>query len=472
MGLHYRHAVIFTAFFALTSTLGTTAAKAADAQDAAILDLRHVAAAAWQYSPTLKSARAELRAVQELYPQALSHWQPGVNAAAGVMTEHIDNSNFSGYDGSTSKDISINLRQPLYRGGRTVAQEGEAEARINAQYALLRAQEQRVMSDAMTAGVEAVHAWQDLQLQKRNAAVYQGLLDDALQRAAGGETTRTDADLSQTRRDSAAAEAVAAQERLDSALSAMEEQTGIAPRIWTALVMPALPLPANGDATVQAVRDASPAVKAAQAQEVAARYGVDLVRGELYPELNAEASWTHEWDPQPGIFDDADTGIIGLRATMPLYEGGETKSRVRAARNRNWQQAHSLRDTLRRTQRGALDDWRTIDSAAQRLRLRHAESAAADNARVATEHEVEAGEKTYTDLIVADEYWINAQSAVIDTQRDGDATRLRLAGRLGLLTPQALGFDAGVNPATYGAQVAHRVWSTQLPEGTEQNDKR
>ena len=87
--------------------------------------LAEAMAAAYVGNPVLLSERAAQRASDEQVPQALSGWRPTVTVTgtfgkADVRSETSD-------DVTTPKSIALNITQPLYRGGRTVAQTRRAE---------------------------------------------------------------------------------------------------------------------------------------------------------------------------------------------------------------------------------------------------------------------------------------------------------------------------------------------------------
>ena len=89
--------------------------------------LNEALATAYANNPTLQAARAQLRQVDEQVPQALANWRPTVDIEgnAGVAWEEDHVSGFGTSNNTREpKSAALNLTQPLYRGGRTVAQRG------------------------------------------------------------------------------------------------------------------------------------------------------------------------------------------------------------------------------------------------------------------------------------------------------------------------------------------------------------
>src|SRR6185312_13437789 len=116
-------------------------------------------ASAYANNPTLQAARAQLRQVDEQVPQALANWRPTVDVEGSIGTEwESDNVRALGTNKSTRepKSATLNLTQPIYRGGRTVAQRDEAENLVSAGRAQLTSVEQQVLLQAVTAYVDVL----------------------------------------------------------------------------------------------------------------------------------------------------------------------------------------------------------------------------------------------------------------------------------------------------------------------------
>ena len=112
--------------------------------------LEEALAATYTSNPTLQSARAELRATDELVPQALSGWRPTA-AINGELGEEWEDSNISGDETRTPRSANLNITQPIYRGGRTVASTNQAESLVLAQREFLLGIEQDVLLQGVTA---------------------------------------------------------------------------------------------------------------------------------------------------------------------------------------------------------------------------------------------------------------------------------------------------------------------------------
>jgi len=111
-------------------------------------------------NPALLAQRAQLRAIDEGVPQALSGWRPTVTASGKVAYEDVG-SVTTGFSGggvampsggeNIERSVSINVSQPLFRGFRTVAGTQQADNLVRAGRAELVAVEQQVLLAAVTA---------------------------------------------------------------------------------------------------------------------------------------------------------------------------------------------------------------------------------------------------------------------------------------------------------------------------------
>jgi outer membrane protein TolC len=179
-------------------------------------------------NPTLRAARAELRAVDENVAQALSNWRPeiSVDGFGGAQYTDTQSDFFSDKGGSQPRGGELNVVQPLYRGGRTQSATNAAEAEVLSQRARLKSVEQDVLFEAT---VSYVDVWRDqsvLELNINNEQVLQRNLEASRDRFEVGEITRTDVAHSESRLARATAERIAADGNLNSSRAVFQRVVG------------------------------------------------------------------------------------------------------------------------------------------------------------------------------------------------------------------------------------------------------
>jgi TolC family type I secretion outer membrane protein len=392
-------------------------------------------------NPTLRAARLELKATHERMPQAQAGYKPTIAGEAAVTRADIDQSPSAGagLDGTTSKTFGVTATQALYRGGRTVAGMDGAENLIMAQRAILNATEQRVMRDVATAYMDVVRDTALLELRTNNKAVIERQMEATRDRFEVGELTRTDVSQAEARLASAEAERTRALGNLRTSRSVYEQLTGIKPG---ALGYPQLSfgIPASLDGAVAMAEEQNPAVIASQYRHRAAKADIDGVFGELLPFISSYVSWEREYDPQPGGTDDSTTTALGITASIPFYEGGAIRSRVRQAKYTANQQMMNIQESVRQAQQETTANWESLKAAQAEIVSREAQVTAAKVAREGVYQEAELGARTVLDTLDADQEYLDAQVALVTARRNETVATFFLAATLGLLTPQTLGF--------------------------------
>lgn len=395
----------------------------------------------WTYenNPTLRAARAELKAVQEEMPQALGGWKPSAAASGNVTAAEVDGSALGG-DGTTSEELEVAFSQPLYRGGRTVAAVAGAEDQIMAQRSLLKAAEQQVLFEAATVYMDVLRDRALLDLSANNETVIARELKAAQDRFDVGEATRTDVSQSEARLARAKADRIRAAGNLQASMARYEEIVGTRPGV---LENPSVtfPVPDALDDAVSFAENNNPVVLAATFIHESAEHNVDEIFGELLPELALSGSWNRQNDPQPGLLPDSTTKAIGLTATIPLYEAGATRSRVRQAKHTANQRYLEILESRRDIRQQVISSWEELQAARAEINSREAQVEASRIAQEGVRAEAQIGSRTVLDVLDAEQEYLDAQVALVTAQRNEVVADFLLAATLGILTPEVLGLN-------------------------------
>jgi TolC family type I secretion outer membrane protein len=324
--------------------------------------LAEALAMAYGSNPQLQAERARLRATDELVPQALSNWRPTVQVTgSGGISRTDSSSSSSRVDAASSaaalsagtgsgtqtirtSDVQLQMAQPLYRGGRTVAQTSQAENLVRAERATLIATEQTVLLNAATAYFDVLRDQSLLDIQIENERVLRGLLQATQAQYRVGTVLETDLQLAQSRLSTAVAQRQTAEGNLETSRETYAQVVGQAPQT---LVMPAERpvLPAALDHAKRLAASDNPNVVAAQFNRSAAEDQVKVVRGQLFPTLSVNGTASRSATSQ----GDRSTDDLSVTAqvSMPLYEAGSVWSQTRQAKQTVSQRASDI-DTARR----------------------------------------------------------------------------------------------------------------------------
>jgi outer membrane protein len=405
------------------------------------MTLQDALRAAYVNNPSLRAARAQLLSVGENLSQALSGWQPTVSSGLDVTSSDTSGSNFSsgGSTNVTSKDVSVSIAQPVFRGGKTIAETAEARYSIAAQQALLWNSEQGILRDTAQAYMDVLRDDALLELSQNNRDVIAKQLEASRDRFEVGELTRTDVAQSEARLADAEAGIITARGDLRASYAVFEQVTGMVPY---ALQVPSVEIafPDNLEDITTMAQSHSPRVMAAENVHRAAEEGIDGVWAELWPQIDLSSSWNRTYDPQPGLIDEQTTRSIGLSASIPLYQAGSVRSRVRQAKHDANQRYLEILGVRRQVRQEAVENWEDWRAAQAEIRSRKAQVIASEVAREGVKQETDLGARTVLDALDADQELLDAKVALVTAQRNEVVARFDLAATLGLLMPDALGF--------------------------------
>lgn len=393
--------------------------------------------ATYDHNPGLRSARESVRAAFEELPQAEAGWRPVVFGTADIAHQRRDSDPGTDTD-NTVREASLNLEQPLYRGGRTLAQTEEAKDLIRAEIANLESIEQSVLLSAVTAYMDVIRDEALLELSQNNRMVIDKQFKATQERFDVGELTRTDVSQAEARLARAESDIISARGNLQSSIATFERVIGYPPQdIKFPHLM--IPLPISLDEAIKYADGWNPDVRSAQYQHKSSESTVGVIGGELLPDVSLQGSISKAYDPSAAI-DEADNASIGVYATVPLYEASAVRSRVRQAKRTANQRYTQVLEDKRSTRERVISSWEDLQAARAEIESRQTQLEATEVARFGVRQEAELGSRTVLDMLDADQEVLDAQTALVTAKRNEVVARFSLAAAMGVLNPTTLGF--------------------------------
>src|SRR5262249_49617832 len=300
----------------------------------------------------------------------------------------------------------LRIIQPIYSGGSTVASVNQAENLVQAQRAQLVAAEQQVLLQSVNAYLDVVRAESVLKLDQSNEKVLRDQRDSARRRRAAGTLSDTDVSQAETRLALAQAQRTQAEASLNPARAAYVQQIGETPGNLTT---PALPpgLPASKDETIAAAAR-HPNVVAAQFAEKAARDGVDVVLGEMLPQVSVEGD----------LLTDKETARVLARVTIPLYQAGLVDARARSSKETYGQRRFDTDAARRQTTAEAAAAWYAFEAAGSQISYFQTQVETAKRALAGTQRDEAAGVRTLLDVLDAQQELLGAETNLVGAQHD------------------------------------------------------
>lgn len=415
---------------------------------------------AYTTNPTLEAQRARLRAADEQVPQALSNWRPTVKLSgdAGRSNSFFNQTPFTSYGTTISSpnDVSIQITQPIYRGGRTVAQTKQAEATVQAERALLEVTEQSVLQNVITAYMNVVQNKAVLELSINNEQVLQRQLDATNDRFRVGEVTRTDVAQAESRLSAAHADRTQAEGNLRTAVANYITNVGHAP-INLVAPGPVAGLPGSLEEASQTALLNNPNILNAQYTYDASSYGIDLIAGELLPSVTFTGTASKNYDAYgPESYQRVYLATVNL--TVPLYQQGQEYSRLRAQKHTAGQYRIDVDVARRDIVESVTVAWQALQTARARIASYTDQIKAAEVALEGVQRESQVGSRTVLDVLNAEQELLNARVNLVQAQHDETVAEYQVKGTLGQLTAKTLALPVEIYDPTKHYEEVRESW--------------
>ena len=411
-------------------------------------------AAAYMNNPELLAARADLRSEDEAVPQALANWRPKVELSGdiGRSNTHLNTRAANRDQLRTPRSTSLDVTQPLYRGGRTIAGVSRAELDVKSARATLVAKEQDILLSAATAYMAVVQGQAVLALNIKNQQVLRRQLEATQDRFRVGEITRTDVSQAEARLSGASADRIQSEGNLNNSRANYLNIVGEAPGKLSA--PPNIGAqPASLEDAVKAALAAHPDVLAKSYDEAAARQNIKTVRGELLPTLQLKGALSRAWESSTND-SQLTTGKVTLDLTVPLYQKGSVYSRLRAAKQDAGQSLLNLEDARRDARETATKSWETHETAKARIKSISVQIKAAEIALEGVQREAAVGSRTVLDVLDAEQELLDAKVSLVGADRDQVVASFQLQEAIGQLTAKNLALPVKIyNPLNHYKEI-------------------
>jgi outer membrane protein len=408
--------------------------------------LQQALTAAYASNPTIAAERAGLRAIDEDLPQALAQRRPTV-IGQGQLGITAEDTKFPGISGLASSNAAgrqtlyprggtLSLNQPLWTGGRARAAISQADYLIDAGRANLFNVEESVLLQATTAYLDVVRDQALLDVARNNVKVLRTTLDQTRAQLDAGVATRTDLAQAEARLAQGIADERQAEVNLANSRASYQNTVGHMPGPLTAV--PDVPgLPANEAASVDLALERNPQVLVAEANQNAARAGIDIARSELMPQVNVNAQIAHFDDLQ--IKDvHRDSASVLTTLTVPVYQAGAEYSRIRQAKESFGQSGNQVDVAKRQVVQSATDAWENLQAARSRVRSFQSQIEANRIAYNGVVEEQRVGTRTVLDVLNAQQELFTSQVNLAQAQHDEAVSAYQVKAVVGDMTAYAL----------------------------------
>jgi outer membrane protein len=391
-------------------------------------------------NPDLLAGRATLRQTDETLAQAVANWRPRISLSTEYNKLQADSftrlrtPTFLELNGRTAQ---FTVTQPLFRGGKTVADTAAAKANIQAQRALLMDTEQTVLLNAVTSYADLIRDRGIVDVRRNNVRVLNEQLTATRERFRVGELTITDVSQAEARLAQAAADLVLAEANVRITEAAFQKTVGVRPGTLGDLPLIGA-IPGSEDESIALAMDAGPRAVSAQHRIAAASYSVNSAVGDLLPQVNLVGVVQNQSDVStPG--DQFYTYGVRVQATIPIFQNGTEWSRIRSAKELVGQRRNELDSARRLAAETVIRAWRNLEAARSRVTSFTAQVRANETALNGVRQEALVGSRTTLDVLNAEQELLNSQVNLITARHDVQVGYYATLSGIGRLTARTLG---------------------------------
>jgi outer membrane protein len=411
--------------------------------------LRDALIAAYNSNPTLTGARAGQRATDEGVPIAKAQGRPDIGGSA-TYSELFPRSNGTNFTPDRTLQGRIDLSVPIYTGGAVKNGVRAAENRVEAGQANLRATESAIFSAVVGTYMDVIRDESIVELNRAQVGVLQVNLEATKDRFEIGDLTRTDVAQSEARLQLAISSMESARANLIRSKEIYIQLVGNAPGDLEA--PPPLPnLPATPDEAVKVSLDANPDLIAAREFREAAYFDRRGANASRLPSVSGFTGGSYSnnlGSIDPGTsgltFDRSNSSAqIGVRASIPLYQGGQPAAQIRQAQARlgqaQEQEIAAEREAIAQT-RAAYASWRaSLDVIAASERAVAANELSLEGVRA----ENSVGNRTILDILNAEQELLNSKVQLVTARRNAYVAGFSLLASMGKAEARDLGLEGG-----------------------------
>jgi outer membrane protein len=426
---------------------------------------------AYQGNPQLNAERARQRATDEGVPQALSGYRPQLSLGLSAGLQGVRNLLPQG-GGTQSANLQpwsagATISQTLYNGNKTANQVRQAEAQVQGGREQLRAVEQGVLLDAVTAYMSVLANQSLVEAQRTNVQFLRETLQTTHKRYDAGDVTPTDVAQAEARLNRGIADLNAAEVNYAVSQATYTQVIGSRPgRLSPAETVDRL-LPRAQDQALGVGRAENPAVTSATFDVDSAQRAVNIAEAALYPTLGVQGSVSRssQTDSSLGTSRTDQASVVG-NLNVPVYDGGLATSQIRQSKETLGQIRIVLDRVRTQTETAVVAAWATNEGSRIALNAATSEVKAAELALSGVQKEAQAGQRTTLDVLNSLQDLTAARSRLIVAQRDRVVASYTLLSAIGRLDHARL----ALNTPDYDAQIHYSqvrdAWTgVRTPDG-------
>lgn len=427
----------------------TVAAVAVAASPVNADTLREALIAAYQSNPTMTGARAGQRALDETVPIAKADGLPNATSDFGFQENFLQSANsFTSPLRQSTAGGSVTV--PIYSGGAVKNAVRAAKTRVEAGQFDLRGTESSLFSNVVAVYMDVIRDEAIVRLNRANVGVLSVNLEATSDRFEIGDLTRTDVAQSEARLEGAKGDLESARANL---IGSKENYIALVGQVPGELkAPPPLPnMPDSADKAADIALTSNPDLLAAKERSRASEFDIKRARASRKPQVQTFVQGRYVnfhgtlggAVPGANFVQEQSTAEAGIRATIPIYQGGRPSAQIRQAQaqsGQTYEQEIAIERNVIAQTRAAYSSWR----ASQRV-IQSSERAvaAAELSLEGVRAENTVGNRTILDILNAEQELLNSQVQLVTARRNAYVAGFSLLAAMGRAEARDLGLDGG-----------------------------
>lgn len=421
---------------------------------------------AYETNPTLQAQRAYLRAIDENVAIAKSGYRPTVSLNGTYADNNTDVKNSVGNPDGDRYSYSAKISQPLFNGLQTINSVKSADSMVLSEQNNLYNVEQTVFIDASTAYLDVVQNKAIVDLQKNNEKLLKKRLDETVQRFNVGEVTRTDVSQARARYARAKADRISSEGTLEASKAVYAKIIGVAP------VDVKAPegeidkfLPKTPEEALEYAKAHNYSIRQAKNYFDSKDYDVKTNTGALLPQVSLDgvASRTRNYTDNISGVKEQDDLEWSVNMSIPLYEGGETRAKIRQSKYQKWQAQEQVLEAQRLVTSNVTSAWEYMVANKAMITSIKEQVRANEIALDGVQKEEALGNRTILDVLDAYQELLNSNVEEVKARRNYYVSAMTLLQAMGRLTARDLGLNVELyNAEKYSAETRNKWLSLSI----------
>ncbi len=423
-------------------------------------------AEAYRSNPDLQAQRAYLRSVDENVAIAKSGYRPTIALTGQYRDANRDSNINPAEDGGVATSYGATVSQPLFSGFSTLNSVKSADSASRSEQYNLSNYEQIIFLNASEAYLNVVRDEAIVNLQKNNEKLLKKQLDETQERFNVGELTRTDVAQSKSSHSQAVADRISAEGALEVSKAIYKQIIGKNPQNLSEPTNIHTFLPSTFAKALEYTEQNNFALLQAKEALKSREYAVKANYGALAPQLSATGTAAksknnskHHGDPNSSV----DEVSWGLNASIPLYDAGENRARIRQSKYAKWQAQEAVLSAQRAAISAITGSWEAMVSYDAKIKALEEQVDANKIALEGVKKEEALGNRTVLDVLTAFQTLLNSQVQVVTARRDYYLSSMQVMQAMGKLTAKNLKLNVDLyNAKQYYKDTRNKWLSTSI----------